>query len=137
MAEIRIKSLNDIAGAAREFASVLQKHQIIAFNGEMGSGKTTFIKALCRHLGVETEVTSPTFAIVNEYEATTFDLVYHFDFYRLEKQSEVMDIGFEDYINSGYPLLIEWPDIAKNILPQETLNVYIKETELGERMLKY
>lgn len=101
---------------------------VYTFTGDMGAGKTTFISALCEALGVDSEeANSPSFAIANEYRSeTTAELIYHFDLYRLETLEEVMDIGFEDYLDSGALCLIEWPEKVLDILPDDTVNVQIK-----------
>jgi tRNA threonylcarbamoyladenosine biosynthesis protein TsaE len=135
MQTIRIPSLDSIAQAAREFAPLLKQSVIIAFYGEMGAGKTTFIKALCEELGVVNVVNSPTFAIVNEYYTSTNNPIYHFDFYRLSKPEELFDIGFEEYIASGNPCLIEWPEKAENLLPQKRISVYISINPDQSRLL--
>ncbi|MDE6395797.1 MAG: tRNA (adenosine(37)-N6)-threonylcarbamoyltransferase complex ATPase subunit type 1 TsaE, partial [Muribaculaceae bacterium] len=108
---------------------------VFVFNGEMGAGKTTFINALARVLGVEDDITgSPSFAIVNEYRSdTTAELIYHFDLYRLENLDEAMDIGIEDYLDSGAVCLIEWPDKIEDILPDDTVTVDLKVNEDGSR----
>lgn len=132
MTEIRITSLDKIAEAAREFVAQIGDKRVFAFYGGMGAGKTTFIKAVCEQLGVNDAVTSPTFAIVNEY-ASNIGPVYHFDFYRIKNQAEVMDLGFEDYAYSGNLCLMEWPQLIEDLLPDNTVNVYITETGNGTR----
>ncbi|MBO5633976.1 MAG: tRNA (adenosine(37)-N6)-threonylcarbamoyltransferase complex ATPase subunit type 1 TsaE [Bacteroidales bacterium] len=125
--EIVIHNLQDIDRAADDFLSLIGDHNIIAFYAAMGAGKTTFTTALCRRLGVrEDAVSSPTFAIVNEYKTGNGEPMYHFDFYRVTKISEALDIGFYDYIDSGYLCVIEWPENIEEILPEETLKVSIK-----------
>ena len=125
--EIVIHNLQDIVRAADDFLSLIGDHNIIAFYAAMGAGKTTFTTALCRRLGVrEDAVSSPTFAIVNEYKTGDGEPMYHFDFYRVTKISEALDIGFYDYIDSGYLCVIEWPENIEEILPEETLKVSIK-----------
>jgi tRNA threonylcarbamoyladenosine biosynthesis protein TsaE len=125
--EIVIHNLQDIDRAADDFLSLIGDHNIIAFYAAMGAGKTTFTTALCRRLGVrEDAVSSPTFAIVNEYKTGDGEPMYHFDFYRVTKISEALDIGFYDYIDSGYLCVIEWPENIEEILPEETLKVSIK-----------
>jgi tRNA threonylcarbamoyladenosine biosynthesis protein TsaE len=101
----------------------------------MGAGKTTFIKAVCEELGVADTVTSPTFAIVNEYEAAGGRPIYHFDFYRIKKVSEAYDMGCEEYFYSGHPCFIEWPELIEEVLPEETVNVTIEALSNGERRL--
>ena len=132
MIEISIPSLNGIAGAAREFVAQIGNHRVFAFYGTMGAGKTTFIKAVCEQLGVKDAVTSPTFAIVNEYESD-MGAIYHFDFYRIKNLGEVMDLGFEDYAYSGNLCLMEWPELIEELLPENTVNVNISETPGGGR----
>ncbi len=131
--EIRIENIDQIRSAAREFIEkVLPEHSVIAFYGKMGAGKTTFIKALCAELGVNDEVTSPTFAIVNEYGQN----VFHFDFYRIKRLEEVYDLGYEDYFYRKDALcLIEWPELIEELLPDDTLRVEISEEADGTRKL--
>lgn len=124
--EINIQNLNDLDRAAGEFLSEIGDRKIIAFYAPMGAGKTTFTTALCRCLGVrEDAVSSPTFAIVNEYRTSDGEPMYHFDFYRLNKIEEAFDIGFYDYVDSGFLCVIEWPENIEEILPEETLKVSI------------
>ena len=112
--------------AAAEFLSEIGDNKIIAFFAPMGAGKTTFTAAMCHRLGVKDDaVSSPTFAIVNEYRTANGEPMYHFDFYRVTKISEALDIGFYDYIDSGYLCVIEWPENIEEILPEETLKVSI------------
>lgn len=132
MIEISIPSLDGIAGAAREFVAQIGTNRVFAFYGNMGAGKTTFIKAVCEQLGVKDAVTSPTFAIVNEYESD-MGAIYHFDFYRIKNLGEVMDLGFEDYAYSGNLCLMEWPELIEELLPENTVNVNIFETPGGGR----
>lgn len=125
---IHIRSAEDIRPAAKEFLELMGDETVYTFTGEMGAGKTTFISALCEALGVSPEeANSPSFAIANEYRSeTTAELIYHFDLYRLDSLEEVMDIGFEDYLDSGALCLIEWPDKVLDILPDDTVHVEIK-----------
>lgn len=134
MTEIVIPSVDRIAEAAREFVSQIGDNRNFAFYGGMGAGKTTFIKAVCEQLGVTDAVTSPTFAIVNEYKSN-LGPIYHFDFYRIKNQAEVMDLGFEDYAYSGNLCLMEWPELIEELLPDDTINVHIAETGNGIRMV--
>ena len=129
---ISIGTLEEYPQAAREFIRFMKKGRIFAFYGKMGSGKTTFIKSICEELGVEDTINSPTFAIVNEY-ASNIGPVYHFDFYRIKNQAEVMDLGFEDYAYSGNLCLMEWPQLIEDLLPDNTVNVHITETGNGTR----
>lgn len=136
--EIRIKNPDSLADAAREFIRNMGDSTVFAFYGKMGAGKTTFIKALCRELGVEDEVNSPTFAIVNEYRsAETAELIYHFDFYRIKKIEEVYDLGYEDYFYCGALCLIEWPELIEQLLPEDTVKVTIGEQPDGSRILSF
>lgn len=132
MSEIIIHSLEDIKRAASEFVALIGERRIFAFYGHMGAGKTTFIKAICEELGVTDAVSSPTFAIVNEY-ASTMGSIYHFDFYRIKRSTEVLDLGFEDYAYSGNLCLMEWPELIEEFLPEETIDVHIEEIEGGKR----
>ena len=125
----------DIKQAAKQFAEAMGENTVFAFYGKMGAGKTTFIKAVCEELGVEDTVTSPTFAIVNEYEAAGGRPIYHFDFYRIKKVSEAYDMGCEEYFYSGHPCFIEWPELIEEVLPEETVNVTIEALSNGERRL--
>jgi len=125
--EIIIPSLDALDAAAEEFVALMGDETVYAFTGEMGAGKTTFINALCRALGVEDDPTgSPTFAIVNEYRSdTTAELIYHFDLYRLESVEEALEIGVEDYFDSGALCLLEWPERIEALLPDDTVIVDI------------
>lgn len=123
---ITIKDLNDLDRAAKQFLEEIGDNKLIAFFAPMGSGKTTFTTAICRQLGVEEDaVSSPTFAIVNEYRTASGEMMYHFDFYRLNRPEEALDIGFYDYIDSGCLCIMEWPENIGEILPEETLRVTI------------
>lgn len=136
MKEINIQSLEQIHEAARQFIEVMGDNTVFAFYGKMGAGKTTFIKAVCEELGVTDVVTSPTFAIVNEYRSdTTGELIYHFDFYRIKKLEEVYDMGYEDYFYCGAVCFIEWPELIEELLPGDTVKVTIEEKENGERLV--
>ncbi len=133
---ITIKDLDHIEEAAREFIRNMGDDTVFAFYGKMGAGKTTFIKALCKLLGVEDEVNSPTFAIINEYRSeTTAELIYHFDFYRIKKLEEVYDLGYEDYFYSGALCFIEWPELVEELLPLDAKKVTITENSDGSRTI--
>ena len=136
MKTIAIESLESIDAAAKEFAEALGENRIVAFYGSMGAGKTTFISALCRYFGVEDDVCSPTFTIVNEYRAADGDSIFHFDFYRIDSLKEAVDIGFEEYLYSGSLCLIEWPEKVEQLLPEETLNVKITATGDDSRIIE-
>lgn len=134
--EIKIQSLEHIHEAAREFIAAMGDNTVFALYGKMGAGKTTFIKALCQELGVEDVVTSPTFAVINEYRSDIAgELIYHFDFYRIKKLEEVYDMGYEDYFYSGALCFIEWPELVEELLPGNTIKVTIEEQEDGSRRL--
>ena len=134
--EIKIQSLEHIHEAAREFIAAMGDNTVFALYGKMGAGKTTFIKALCQELGVEDVVTSPTFAVINEYRSDIAgELIYHFDFYRIKKLEEVYDMGYEDYFYGGALCFIEWPELVEELLPGNTIKVTIEELEDGSRKL--
>ena len=136
--EITLSSLDDLAKAAESFLKDMQDKRVFAFYGNMGAGKTTFIKALCEALGVEDEVNSPTFALVNEYYIPKTDRhVYHFDFYRINKEEEVYDIGYEDYFYSDSYCFIEWPELVEELLPGNAVKVEIEESEDGSRIMHF
>jgi len=134
--EIIIQNLEHINEAAKAFVENIGDHTVFAFYGKMGAGKTTFIKAICEELGVDDVITSPTFAIVNEYTAQDGP-VYHFDFYRIKKIEEVYDMGFEDYFYSGALCLIEWPELIEEVLPEDAVKVTIEEKEDGSRAVLF
>lgn len=124
--DITIADLQDIGRAAEEFLSRVGDNRIIAFYAPMGAGKTTFTSAICHCLGVRDDVvSSPTFAIVNEYRTGSGEPMFHFDFYRITKPEEALDIGFYDYIDSGCLCIIEWPENVEQLLPEETLRIQI------------
>ncbi|MGN0190688.1 MAG: tRNA (adenosine(37)-N6)-threonylcarbamoyltransferase complex ATPase subunit type 1 TsaE [Candidatus Cryptobacteroides sp.] len=135
--EITIKSLEDLDRAAGEFLRQTESRRLVAFYAPMGAGKTTFITALCNRLGVEDAVCSPTFTIVNEYLAANGDSVFHFDFYRISKPSEALEIGLEDYLYSGSLCLMEWPENIEELLPDETLRVRMEVLPDGSRRLTW
>jgi len=140
--DIKIQDLEHIAQAAREFIAHIGQHTVFAFYGQMGAGKTTFIKAVCEELGVKDVITSPTFAIVNEYTATTpppavaSSLIYHFDFYRIKRLEEVYDMGYEEYFDSGALCFIEWPELIDELLPDDAVRVTIEEQADGSRLCR-
>ena len=135
--KIKIDSLENIHEAAREFIENMGESNVFAFYGKMGAGKTTFIKAICEEQGVEDVITSPTFAIVNEYSDIDGDPIYHFDFYRIKKLEEVYDMGYEDYFDSGYLCLLEWPELIEELLPEDAVKVTITELEDGTRDIEF
>lgn len=131
-------TLDSIREAAKTFIQNMGSGRVYAFYGKMGAGKTTFIKALCEELGVEDAITSPTFAIVNEYRSeTTGQLIYHFDFYRIKKIEEVYDMGYEDYFYSGALCFLEWPELMEELLPADAVKVTISQQEDGSRRLEW
>ena len=132
--EIKIQSLDQIHEAAKEFIAAMGENTVFALYGKMGAGKTTFVKAVCEELGVTDMITSPTFAIVNEYRSEdTAELIYHFDFYRINKLEEVYDMGYEDYFYSGALCFIEWLELVEELLPGNTIKVSIEEQKDGTR----
>ncbi len=136
--KITITSLDSISDAAKEFVKNMGEGKVFAFYGKMGAGKTTFIKAICECLGVDDTVTSPTFAIVNEYSSNKVDYpIYHFDFYRIKKLEEVYDMGYEDYFYGGGVCFIEWPELIEDLLPESAIRVDIKENEDGTRTVTF
>ncbi|GAP72183.1 ATPase YjeE, predicted to have essential role in cell wall biosynthesis [Candidatus Symbiothrix dinenymphae] len=129
-----ISDILDIRGAACEFVGLMGAGRVFAFEGAMGVGKTTFIKAICEELGVTDVINSPTFAIVNEYcSERTAELIYHFDFYRINGVDEAEAIGASDYFNSGAVCFIEWADKVRALLPEDTVLVHIEELPDGAR----
>lgn len=134
--EIRINSLDTIHEAAKDFIKGMGDGKVFAFYGKMGAGKTTFIKALCEVLGVKDVITSPTFAIINEYTDGNDNPIYHFDFYRIKKLEEVYDMGYEDYFYSGNLCLLEWPELVEDVLPENVIKVTIEEQPDGSRLLR-
>lgn len=150
--EITIPSLEHIADAAREFIDAIGDRRVFAFYGSMGAGKTTFIKAVCEALGVKEQVTSPTFAIVNEYTADATAAansqlspltshsslaIYHFDFYRIKRLEEAYDMGCEEYLYSGNLCFIEWPELIEELLPEDTVRVTIAQQPDGQRLITF
>ena len=138
MHSIRISSLGGLESAAREFLEAIGHRRLVAFYAPMGAGKTTFITAVCKVLGVQEDaVSSPTFAIVNEYRTAAGESVYHFDFYRIERPVEALDIGLYDYLDSGSLCLMVWPENIEDLLPEETLRVSISVEPDGTRILSF
>ena len=135
---IEIKSLAEIDRAAGEFLKEIGDNSLVAFYAPMGAGKTTFTTAVCKALGVEEDaISSPTFAIVNEYRARGGKPVFHFDFYRIERPEEALDIGLYDYLDSGCLCLMEWPENIEELLPEETLRVKISVLDDYSRVLEW
>ena len=136
--QIQIAGLQDLERAAREFLQLLGGRTLVAFYAPMGAGKTTFTTAVCKELGVEEDaISSPTFAIVNEYRGKGGRPIFHFDFYRIESPSEALDIGLYDYLDSGELCRMEWPENVEGLLPEETLRVQISVQPDGSRLLSW
>lgn len=136
MNTITIDSTSDLGRAARDFIALMGDNTVFAFYAPMGTGKTTFIKAVCEELGVSDVINSPTFSIINEYRSDqTGELIYHFDCYRLEQLSDALSLGAEDYLQSGALCFIEWPEVIEDILPVDTVRVTLEELEGGARKL--
>ena len=134
--QIIIENKSQIKQAAKQFVDLMGKDKVFAFHGSMGAGKTTFIKAICEELGVKESVTSPTFAIINEYKDRDGASIYHFDFYRINKLEEAFDFGYEDYFYSGALCFIEWPELIEEVLPGDAVKVIIEELEDGTRSIR-
>ena len=132
---ITIASTEDLERAAKEFLQAIGSERLIALYGSMGAGKTTFTAALCKVLGVEDPVCSPTFTLVNEYRLPDGGMMYHFDFYRLKNSGEALDIGLYDYLDSGCLCLMEWPEVIEDLLPEKTLAVHLEVLPDGTRVL--
>ena len=130
-----IQSIETINSTARQFIDQIGDRTVFAFNGKMGVGKTTFIKAICQTMGVKETVNSPTFSIVNEYEAADGQIIYHLDCYRINKIQQALDLGAEEYLYSGNLCFIEWSENIAPILPDSTVNVDIEEVENGKRII--
>ena len=137
MTILSIRNLHTIKFTAKQFVSYLNNNpeKVYCFNGKMGAGKTTFIKAICEEMGVKETVNSPTFSIVNEYEAADGNIIYHFDCYRINKIQEALDLGAEECLYSGNYCFIEWSENIASLLPDNAVNVDIEETEKGIRMI--
>ena len=134
---IKINNLSDISAAAETFIKALGPRRHVAFHGAMGAGKTTFIAAVCDALKVTDEVNSPTFSIINEYRDGNDNTVYHFDFYRIEDEREILDLGLDEYFDSNCLCMMEWPENIEDYLPEDTLHVAINVDEKGERTLSF
>jgi len=136
MFQTQLSDLSMLQKTAKLLLDHFPEERIFALYGTMGAGKTTLIKALCKELGSEDYVTSPTFALINEYSTSTGALIYHFDFYRIKKLEEAYDLGYEDYIYSGNYCFIEWPEMIESLLPDGIVAVSIKEGDKGARQVE-
>ena len=138
MNTITIDRTSDLGRAARDFIALMGDNTVFAFYAPMGTGKTTFIKAVCEKLGVSDVINSPTFSIINEYRSDqTGARIYHYDCYRLNKIEDALNLGVEDYFDSGSLCFIEWPELLEPILPNDTVHVRIEELEDGKRRLTF
>jgi len=137
MNTITIHSVDQIDLAAEAFLKAAGETTVIAFSGELGAGKTTFIQAICRVLGVTSEVNSPTYALVNEYFTIDGTSVFHFDLYRIETPEELFDLGYEEYFYSGDRCFIEWPEKASHLIPEDALRVEILVREDESREIRF
>jgi tRNA threonylcarbamoyladenosine biosynthesis protein TsaE len=137
MENIYINNIDEIRSSASKFIEAIGNHKLIAFYGEMGVGKTSLIKELCSLLNVPDVVNSPSFAIVNEYETTDEEFIYHFDCYRLKSYEEALNIGIEEYFYSDSYCFIEWPERIEDILPENCLKVKISKDENGTRTISF
>lgn len=135
--DIQINTLSDLPSAAVAFLEETNNRKIFAFDGQMGAGKTTFIVSVLKAMGVEDLEGSPTYSLVNGYESIAFGKIYHFDLYRLNSENEAFDIGIEEMLYGGDYCFIEWPEKIANLLPENTIWVYIRSNELGERTISF
>ena len=133
MKEFKIDSLDELKSVAEAVIESLDGRNVVAFCGAMGAGKTTLISAIMEYLGSDDTVTSPTFALVNQYGTAGGDTVYHFDFYRINRIEEVFDMGYEEYFYSGDLCLIEWPELIEDLLPEDAMVVRIEVLSPTER----
>jgi tRNA threonylcarbamoyladenosine biosynthesis protein TsaE len=137
MPNFSVKNISELQGVAKELLPYLHANPVLTFNGKMGAGKTTLIKAICKELGVTNVVTSPTFALVNEYSTSSNETIFHFDFYRINKVEEIFDFGYEEYFYSGHYCFVEWPELADAILPDDALQINITESSKGVRNISW
>lgn len=134
MIQLKIDSLSELDNVAEQIISSLDGRNVVLFRGGMGAGKTTLISRIVAQLGAEDTVTSPTFALVNEYEGADNMLIYHFDFYRIDKVEEVFDLGYEEYFYSGDLCLVEWPEKIEALIPDDVMTVKIEVEDDGQRI---
>jgi tRNA threonylcarbamoyladenosine biosynthesis protein TsaE len=132
------KTLSGLQPAAAELLGAYSGSRVFAFFGSMGAGKTTFIQAICRELGVTDMVQSPSFAIINEYKTGSGEAVFHFDFYRIRKKEEIFDLGYEEYLYSGSYCFLEWPELMEELLPEGVVKVHIRPGDSpNERLIEF
>ena len=131
----KVNSEEELQTVVSNLLKDFTNHKVILFYGEMGTGKTTLIKVICKELGVDENTGSPTFSIVNEYLSKTGETIYHFDFYRIEKETEVFDLGYEEYFYSGNYCFVEWPEKIPNLLPDNAVKVNIVQDEENNRII--
>lgn len=128
-------SLEDIGPTADDFLQICKGYKVFAFSGELGAGKTTFINSLCKSLGVEEAVTSPTYSIIQEYHSADNSIIYHIDLYRIKSRTEASEAGIEDCLNSSEICMVEWPEIVPGIFPDNTIFTNIKVLSANRRKL--
>ncbi|MEZ5105597.1 MAG: tRNA (adenosine(37)-N6)-threonylcarbamoyltransferase complex ATPase subunit type 1 TsaE [Draconibacterium sp.] len=131
----KIKKIGELKNIAERLISMFPDERVFAFYGKMGAGKTTFIQTICRTLGSDDNITSPTFALINEYKTATSKSIFHFDFYRIKNMEEAFDLGYEDYLFSGNYCLIEWPEMIEPLLPENIVRVKIEVQEDESRLI--
>ncbi len=132
---LQLNNLSDLDTVAQKFVDMMGNRNVFAFYGEMGAGKTTFIKAICKAMGVTEKITSPTFSLINEYQMGDGNSIYHFDFYRIKNIEEAYDFGYEDYFYSGNVCFIEWPGLVESLLPENAVEVKITVGEDERRLI--
>ncbi len=128
-------SLNEIENSAKQFIAYLKDKKVVAFSGNLGAGKTTFIKELCNQLGVKENVTSPTFSIINQYTTVNNSTIFHIDLYRVKDEEEAINAGVEESIYSGDVCFIEWPEKLISLLPEDTVDVFMEPVNESKRKL--
>ncbi|QGY44018.1 tRNA (adenosine(37)-N6)-threonylcarbamoyltransferase complex ATPase subunit type 1 TsaE [Maribellus comscasis] len=131
----KISSVKELKQLARKLIAAFPEQKVFAFYGKMGAGKTTFIQAVCKELGTDDNVTSPTFALINEYKTKDLSSIFHFDFYRIKDIEEAFDLGYEDYLYSGQYCFIEWPEMIESLLPEHVTEVNIHADDKGDRLI--
>lgn len=132
---LSVPSPSDAHLVSEALVPMFGRHQVFCFHGELGAGKTTYIKEICAKAGVQSGTSSPSFAIVNEYYTASDDVIYHFDLYRLKKPAELLDIGWEEYLHSDRTVLVEWPEMAEEYMPSDAVHIFIEQHEDQRRTL--